>query len=259
MAERRTIAALVGAVVVIVAVVVVLLSGGGDDTKATSAAKGSTLPGVQETEELLKGIPESDFALGDPKAPVTLLEFADLQCPFCKQHQLEVQPKLIKELVRTGEAQITFVPLAFLGPDSVAARNVWMNMADHQGAWQFANLFYLNQGQENSGYVTDDFLRNLVAANPRAQPGDENRKGNYMNTAVVKQYDELAAEVLGKREAGTPGFTVGPTGGSPASYTWIELDRSKPVAGQLIRAVRKERKKILAQPSSPPATTTPTG
>ncbi len=250
MAERRTLAAIAAAVVVIVAVVVLLLAGG-DDPNATGATKGSTLPGVQETEELLKGLPQNGFALGDPRAPVTLLEYADLQCPFCKQHQLEVQPQLIKELVRTGQAQIAFAPLAFLGPDSVAARNVWMNMADHEGAWQYANLFYLNQGQENSGYVTDDFLRNLVAANPRAQPGDEDRKGNYMNTAVGKQYDDLAAEVLGKHEAGTPGFSVGPTDGSPASYTWIELDRSKPVAGQLIRAVRKERKKVLAQPSSP--------
>jgi len=51
---------------------------------------------------------------------VTLLEFADLQCPFCAERDLEVLPAVL-ERVRGGEVHIVLRPLRFLGPDSVKA------------------------------------------------------------------------------------------------------------------------------------------
>src|SRR6185436_11108323 len=53
-----------------------------------------------------KGIPQSGIALGSPKAPVTMVEFADLQCPFCAEYQRAVFPTILKRYVRTGKVRV---------------------------------------------------------------------------------------------------------------------------------------------------------
>ncbi len=245
-------AVLAAAAAVILVLTAALVLRGGDGSSSSPGSGGSpatptwSVAGVDETEELLKGIPQDGMSLGWPSAPVTLLEYVDLQCPFCKEHQLDVQPALIKELVRTKQAQIAFVPLAFLGSDSVAARNVFMRMAQTNKAWDFANLFYWNQGQENSGYVTDAFLRGLVGAIPGTKPQDASRKLDPGLAEITAQRDILGQRVLGARESGTPGFTVGPTNGDPLTFEWIELYQERPDAEELIAAVRKAREQLQA-------------
>ena len=70
---------------------------------------------------LLRGIPQQGTALGSPDAPVTLVEYADLQCPYCAQWARDAFPELVRDYVRTGRVRIVFRGLAFLGPDSDAA------------------------------------------------------------------------------------------------------------------------------------------
>lgn len=255
---RRALAAVVAAAILIVAAVILIFGaearvdtdrGGREGGPAATAGPGPA--GVAETEALLKGIPQEGMSLGSKSAPVTLLEYVDLQCPFCKQHQLDVQPTLIKELVRTGQAQIAFVPLAFLGSDSVAARNVFLRMAQTNKAWAFANLFFWNQGQENTGYVTDAFLRGLVGAIPGTKPADASKKLDPGLEQIVAQRDVMGQRVLGARESGTPGFTVGPTGGNPLAYEWIELYQERDDAQEIIAAVRKMRAKVLRGSGKP--------
>lgn len=246
MGGRRTVAAVIAVVIVIVAVALLLVTGrSGDETESTSSAKAaSTVPGAAETKALLDGIPQDGMVLGDPKAPVTILEYVDLQCPFCKAHQLDVQPVLIDRLVRTGKARIAFVPLAFLGEDSIAARNVFLRLAQTGHAWEFANLFYWNQGEENSGYVTDAYLRTLVGAIPGTTDADASRGLDPALTEIAAQADAVGEKVLGGHKAGTPGFTVGPSDGDPLAYRWIPIYREKDPAEQLIEAVERERRKI---------------
>lgn len=176
--QRRSpwpwIGGLVGLAIALVIAVVVVTSGG---DKPSSEGTGPTVvAGVEETKALLDGIPQAGFALGDPKAPVTLLEYVDLQCPFCKLHQLDAQPTLIKELVRTGQAQISFVPLAFLGQQSVEARNVFLRFVLRNQGWEFANLFYWNQGDENSGYVTPESSGSSSQTSTAARPQTHRRR-----------------------------------------------------------------------------------
>jgi protein-disulfide isomerase len=119
-------------------------------------------PGASSS--LLAGIPERGGVLGDPDAPVTITEYLDLQCPACALAARESLPAIVRDQVRTGRVKLEARTLHFLGPDSVRAARVAAG-AERQGRlWRFLEAFYARQGTENSGYVTDGFLREVARA-----------------------------------------------------------------------------------------------
>lgn len=154
---------LLGAVIVVAAVVVVVLAlaSGGDDGPQ-GLGGGEQLSGQAEVNRLFAGVPQQGMAIGDPKAPVTVVEFVDLQCPFCAAFARDELPELVRRYVRTGKVRMELRVLTFLGPDSLKAGQVAAAAAGQDRAWQFADLFFRNQGPENSGYVTDSFLRSVA-------------------------------------------------------------------------------------------------
>jgi protein-disulfide isomerase len=113
---------------------------------------------------MLAGIPQRGNTLGNPKAPVTLVEFADPQCPFCKEYALNVMPRLVQDYVRTGRVKMVFRPLTFIGPDSERAARIAVAAGAQDRMWNYVDLVYHNQGEENSGYATDDWLRKIGSA-----------------------------------------------------------------------------------------------
>ena len=131
---------------------------------AVSSSGGEKPAPPATTSALLAGIPEKDGVLGDPKAPLTVTEYVDLQCPICARAAESTLPALIRDQVRTGKAKLEVRTLSFLGPDSVKAARVAAG-AERQGRlFAFLEAFYARQGTENSGYVTDDFLRDVATA-----------------------------------------------------------------------------------------------
>ena len=139
-----------GVAAVLVAVAAVVSSPGGQ--AAPPAASSS----------LFRGIPERAGVLGDPRAPLTVTEYVDLQCPVCAAAARETLPSLVRDYVRTGKAKLEARTLHFIGPDSERAARVAAG-AERQGRlWPFLEAFYAAQGQENSGYVTDGFLRSVA-------------------------------------------------------------------------------------------------
>ncbi len=145
------------AVAIVAIVVVVLVSGSGDSN--------DTVPSEQEGEQtasLFEGIAQSDVTLGNPDAKVTLYEFADLQCPFCRDFTTGSFPQIVDKYVKGGDVKIVFRNLTFLGPDSVTAARAAAAAGAQNKLWEFVDLFYKNQGPENSGYVTDAFIEDLA-------------------------------------------------------------------------------------------------
>ena len=98
------------------------------------------------------------MTLGDPKAPVELIEFGDLQCPFCKQYSEEVLPPVIEGQVKQGQAKITFRNYVIIGAESYPAGQAALAAGEQGVGWNFIELFYRNQGKERSGYVTEEFI-----------------------------------------------------------------------------------------------------
>jgi protein-disulfide isomerase len=208
-ATRRRRLTRLGAVVAAAAAVVVVLiaiSGGSGGSGGSPAASGP-VAGAAASRALLAGIPQRGAVLGDPNAPVRVVEFADLQCPFCRDYDRSVFPGLVKRYVRTGKVRMEFRPLAFIGPDSVRAARVAEAAGQQDRLWDFADLAYHNQGRENSGWATDATLRRIAAA----VPGLDVRRafGARSGTAATNALDAAASLAQRSGVNETPTFLVG--------------------------------------------------
>ncbi len=207
------------AVVVVVAAILILVSSGDSSNSSTPAAN-EPLNGLKETKAMLDGIPQDGNALGKKNAPVTMIEYADYQCPFCRDYALNTMPILINDYVRTGKLRMEFEPLTFIGPDSETAARAGVAAGQQNLEWNYTHLFFFNQGTERSGYVTDAFINKLYAG-----AGVDAAKANAYRTtpaaAVPIATASAGAEKYGV--ASTPSFVVGPTGGP---YTKLEVEIS---------------------------------
>ncbi len=221
----------------IVVVAVVVIGGRGSEREATP---GDAVRGQTETRTLLAGLTQDGLTLGDPKAPVTIVEFVDLQCPFCAAHQLDEQPKIVDALVRTGEAKITMQPLAFLGPDSGTGRNVLLRLANKDRAWDFINLAFWNQGRENSGYMTDEWLKKITSPIEGVTAADLARTREPALRPAIDRAEALS-DALFEEGDGTPFFAVGPSSADPKTYAKVDLAAQGTAAESIIAAVRAIR------------------
>ncbi len=149
---------MVGAAV-IVGGLIAISQGGGEEPKGLG--QGQQLTGATQAIELFEGIPQEGASLGRPDAPVRMVEFVDLQCPFCAQYSRDVLPELVRRYVRTGKVRMELRPLTFIGPESLTAAKAAAAGARRAG-WQFSEIFFANQGQENSGYVTPEFISRVA-------------------------------------------------------------------------------------------------
>jgi protein-disulfide isomerase len=180
----------------------------------TRPGAGRSSPGSARTvSSEFAGIPQNGTMLGDPRAPATLVEFADLQCPFCAQYALGALPGVIRDWVRPGKLRLDLRLVSIIGPDSGKAARLAGAAALQDRLWQLAELFYLNQGTENSGYVTSAFLRAIATATPGL---DVERALAARNSAAVTSQLERAPRSAGRLGvSSTPSFFLVRPGKAP--------------------------------------------
>lgn len=149
---RTVVLAFAVAVAAAVALVAVAVIGrGGSDTAATEA------PVVD-----LTGIPQQGRVLGSPAATVTLIEWADPQCPACRTYTETFFPAVVDEYVRPGDVKTEFRGFPFIGEDSVKAYRFLLAAAEQRKLWDLQEALYRHQGGENEGWVTDELIRELA-------------------------------------------------------------------------------------------------
>lgn len=191
---------------------------------SSGAKRSVALTGVGSVARMLDGVPQHGQALGSPHAPVTLIEFADPQCPYCGDWARDALPAIVSRYVRPGKVRIVFEGLAFVGPDSGTALRTALGASPDNRFWNVIELLYENQGTENTGWVTDSLLRSIGNAVPGLDTGRmlASRHSPPVDLAVTR------ATVMA-RDAGvnsTPSFGVGRTGGAMHLVQMTSLDTS---------------------------------
>ena len=94
--------------------------------------------------------------LGAPGATATVVEFGDLQCPVCKDYSEQVDPEADLGTGAPGQARFEFRQLPIIGPRLSEAGAAAIAAGEQGRCWNYIELFYRNQGVENSGYADDD-------------------------------------------------------------------------------------------------------
>jgi protein-disulfide isomerase len=222
------------ALVIVVVLVAVSIGGGSDD-----GPTGGALLGTEASAALLEGIPQDGMFLGSPDAPVTLVEYGDLQCPFCAEWSVKSFPDIVNEYVRPGDVRLEFRGLTFLDgafgtTDSDEALRAVISAGEQNKLWNVLELLYRNQGAEGSGWVTEDVVRRVGEA---AVGLDVERylaaRESDSTTATIQ---EMAARADVAGVSGTPSFEAGPTGRqlSRVEVASLEPEGIRPVLDALL-------------------------
>jgi protein-disulfide isomerase len=180
----------------------------GDLPKTGSCRTG--LPGCSDVVDLFKGIPQKGDTLGWPFAPVTMVEYIDLQCPFCQEFETQVMPDILKKYVRTKKLKVEVRVLDFIGPDSARGRNAMIAAAKQNKAFEFSELLYFNQKTENTGWLNDAIIGQAAASVPGM---DVARLLSDRNAGATKSAaKEFDAQQAADQVTGTPTLFVGKSG-----------------------------------------------
>jgi protein-disulfide isomerase len=123
-------------------------------------------PGASDVNALLRGIPQRGAWLGKPTAPLIVVEYVDLQCPYCAVFSRKTLPPIIRSHVRTGKVRILFRGLAFVGADSQTALRWTYGAAGQNKLWNVLELLFVSQGGENEGWVTQPLLEGIARSVP---------------------------------------------------------------------------------------------
>jgi protein-disulfide isomerase len=202
----RLVAVLGGAVAIAAALVAVSLLGSGSADSEPAPAAVAT-PAVRDA--LFRGIPQDGITLGSPAAPVTLVEYADLQCPYCAQWARDTFPAIVDEYVRAGRVRLVLRGLSFLGPDSETALRAALAAGQQDRLWDVVHGLFLRQGAENSGWVTNEVLRSFAGTGLDT----EQMLGGTQSAWVERQLAAARSAAEAAQVPGTPFFQVGRTGG----------------------------------------------
>ena len=103
--------------------------------------------------------------MGDPKAPVKIVEYADYQCPFCLRYWQETEPLIIKTYIATGKVFYEYRSVgAFIGPESASAAEAAYCAGDQGKFWEYHDILFSNWTGENAGDFAPAKLNQYAAA-----------------------------------------------------------------------------------------------
>jgi protein-disulfide isomerase len=112
---------------------------------------------VTDANEQLRDITQNN-TMGDPQAPIKIVEYGDFQCPYCLEFWRETEPQLIEEYVNTGIVYFEFRAFPIIGPESFSAAEGAYCAGDQGKFWEFHDTLFANWTGENVGDYTHEKL-----------------------------------------------------------------------------------------------------
>ena len=161
---------------------------------------------------LLSLISQGSSYQGSRSAPVTVVDFGDLQCHLCARYVKNTEPMINKTYIQGGKVALVFKHLPNRGFDSMPAALAAQCAQDQGKFWQFHNLLYEKQGPIDSGWANKDNLKRFASqiSGLEMHKFDSCFDGQKYKSFV--ESDIALAHSLGFTE--TPSFIVAKSDGS---------------------------------------------
>lgn len=126
--------------------------GGGREGLPTSTPVASPSPGPSAVEH----------SLGDPDAPLTVVEYSDFQCPFCQMVAVGILPQIQREYIDAGQVRFVYRHFPILGEESLGAALAAECAGEQDKFWQYHDVLFANQMGENRGAFAIDRLKTFA-------------------------------------------------------------------------------------------------
>ncbi|HEX6294561.1 MAG TPA: thioredoxin domain-containing protein [Nitrososphaeraceae archaeon] len=146
--------------------------------------------------------------LGNPDAPITIIDFSDFQCFMCARYVKNTEPIINETYIQTGEAKLVFKHFPIRGFDSMGASmaSQCINDQGQSKFWKFHNILYHNQGQIDSGWVSKENLINFAS---QISGLDMDRFVDCLESEKYKEYVQSDLELAKKfKFTESPSFII---------------------------------------------------
>ena len=134
------------------------------DTESTQILDEITISEITATEKptIASFYGNASPILGDSNAPLTLVEFGDYQCTFCKKFFHETEESIVMNYVKTGKVKMLFKDFIVVDEDSVNAANAAHCANDQKMFWQYHSTLYNNWDGEGTGWASSEQLHQFA-------------------------------------------------------------------------------------------------
>ena len=149
---------------------------------------------------------------GSSTAPVTLIDFSDLQCPLCGRYVKSIEPQINSTYVQTGKVVLVFEHLPNRGFDSLPAALAAQCTNDQGKFWQYHNLLYKSQGPIDSGWARKENLKKFASQIPGLNMAEFNSCFDSQKYKPFVESNLALAHSLGFTQ--TPSFIIVKNDGS---------------------------------------------
>ena len=197
----------IGAIIASVVIVAVMFGVNGTFNESELAIKPTPqIDSVGPVEITMETFVENGSpVLGNPDAPITLVEFGDYQCHYCNVFFENTEEEIIKKYVETGKVKMIFKDYNIIGPDSVKASQGAHCAKEQNLFWEYHNILYSNWTGENNGWASGTNLANYAQdiGLEMNQWTDCMTQQKYSKTILTSNEDAKKLQLTG-----TPAFFV---------------------------------------------------
>lgn len=207
-------------IIAIIAVGVIVAAGAGAFFATSAAQKQPQQSDEEFARQVFQKMQAPTIAsapvLGNPGAPVTVVEFGDYLCTFCHRFHQDTKDSLMADYVQTGKARFVFKDFPIndnLGGGSSLGAQASYCAADQGKYWEFHDYMYDNWGGEKAGWITKESMASYAQKAGVSDVGQFKScldSGKYAQT--VKDNFDLA-KTVGLNA--TPSFIIVPAAGKP--------------------------------------------
>jgi protein-disulfide isomerase len=158
----------------------------------------------------LKISADNDPIIGNPNAPVTIIEFSDFQCPFCARFHIQTLPAIIEEYINEDKVKLVFrdFPIQSIHPNALPA-SVAAECANEQGKFkEMHNILFEKQNEWSKQNIDNAIiLFNQYAL--EIQLEEEKFDSCLRNGKYIEEIQKDLSDGRAYGISGTPGFFIG--------------------------------------------------